>query len=321
MRAAFLHFALGALTTILSTAQMNPSMAQDIPTGAAAAGGLQIRFSSIWSKESQQETSQTQPGTTQGWKHLLAVSKAISPETTIGIDFSRTTMVKTTDRLAPGFTEHAHLGKESIEANTFAVIERFGLTIRPSIRLGFDEYQLDRPDTTLTQAMGRSRSSGFHVGTNLEVSTVLPLSDRLFLRPIADIDYSYLTVDPFSETGLGLYGADFDRIIDERTTSQIGLAVATRLPLGEQAWITPFIQARYRHNFNTQPITTNAAIKVLNMQKNVVLSTAEEADGLILDTGVFLAGAGGWEAMAVYEGKFFPSLIGHTISGHLKISF
>lgn len=321
MRAPIFHFALGALTIILSTIQINSGMTQDLAASAAETDGLQLRFSSTWSTESQQETSQTQAGTTQGGKHLLAISKTISPETTIGIDLSRTTMDQKTDRLAPGFTEHGHLGKQSVEANTYAIIERFGLAVRPSFRLGFDEYQLDRPDTALTQAMGRSRSNGFHVGTNLEISALLPLSDRLFLRPIADIDYSYLTVDPFSETGLGPYGADFDRIVDKRTTSQIGFAVASRLPMGEKAWITPFIQARYRHNFNTRPITTNAAIKALNMQDNVILSAGQEADGFIFNTGAFLAGDGGWEALAVYEGKFFPSLVGHSISGHLKISF
>lgn len=314
-------FALGALTILLTATQPGPGVAQDSVDAAAAGRDLHIRVSNSFSTESQRETGATQPGTTTIWKQTLTVSTAVSPGATFGLDLSHTSQNQKTDRLAPGFTEHGHLGREIFEGNVFAAINRFGLTIRPSIRLGFDRYELDRPDTAITQAMGRSRSDGYHIGTNLEVTAVLPLSNRVFLRPIADIDYSYLTVDPFAESGLGPYGATFDRVIDERTTSQIGLAIAARLPIGEQAWLTPFIQARYRHNFNTRPITTNAAIQFLNLQGDVALATAEEADGLILDTGFFLTREDGWEVMAVYEGKFFPSVTDHTISGHLKTSF
>jgi len=327
--ACFLSISMTALSA------MSPSLAQ--AGEKALTDGLSVSFKTDWSRERQRQTSEASASTTKGVKQTFTISRALQADRSAGVDFTHTDLRQVTDRFAPGFSEAGTLKRDSFEANAFFEFQHMGVTVKPSVRLGFDDYQLSRPDTLVTGSfpgfgqMARAKSSGFHAGANLEVSAILPLSGSLFLRPIADIDYSYLTVKPFSETGatvtLSGYGtvsgnAAFDRVVDERVTSQIGAAVAARLAVSDEFLLTPFLQARYRHNFNTAPISTHAAL-IANpaMEQEAVLAVAEEADGLILDAGAFLAGAGNWEVLAVYEGKFFPSLTGQTFSGRLRMSF
>jgi hypothetical protein len=293
----------------------------NISTADYLSGDTHVSVSHNWTQDTQRETSKARPSTTTAHETTLTISRKITPSVRAGIDFDYRDQLQESDYLLPGFTEPGRLGRKKYEAGAFAIISHHGFSITPSARIGFDDYELDRPDV-LTGLTGRSKTRGFHSGGNLEVSYLMPLSSWLYLRPIADIDYSYLTANAFTETGAGPNNVAFERVVDERTVAQMGFGLASVLPIAENIWLAPFIQARYRHNFNSDPITTDAALAsgFLDLGE-VELSTSQGPDGVILNSGFFLKAGPNLEIRAAYEGEYFPSSTAHTLSGRLKLAF
>jgi len=284
-------------------------------------GKFDVHFTVDATQLKQRRTEEAAPSTTKSLESTLSFVRRFSPEFLAGMNLSVRNQDQESDDLVPGFDEPASLQRDKYEAEFFGFFRHNNIEISPSIRGGFDSYELVRPDF-LTGLTGVSTPNGYHGGVNLEVAMLLPLSQRLFLRPVADIDYSILAVESFTESGAGPNNIAFDSIFDVRTTAQAGLGMGTLIPTGEESWIIPFVQARYRRNFNSDPITTHAALAsgILDLGE-VVMQISEEPDGLILNTGFFYRHSSKMEIRAAYEGSFFPSSSSHSLSGRLSVSF
>jgi len=280
-----------------------------------------VALTQNWTQAIQRRTGTTQPSTTTSWETTLSFSRYFSPVFRAGADLIYRHQNQVSDNRLPGFTKPGQLGREKYELNLYTQLQLQGLSVTPSLYVGPDFYDLERPDA-LTGLTGQSSTKGWHAGVNLEASYLVPITQGLFVRPIADIDYSILTANAFTETGAGPNNVAFDRVKDERTVVQAGLGLGGVIPISDDHSIVPFVQARYRHNFNSDPISTDARLAsgLLDLGE-VALSTAQEADGLILNGGFFYAGKSNVEIRAAYEGEYFPSSTTHTLSGRLKFTF
>lgn len=280
-----------------------------------------VSFTQNWINSTQRRMGPTQPSTTTALESILSVSRYFSANVRAGAEFTYRHQNQEADSALPGFTKPGRLGREKLQLDLFAQYQIDGFSITPSLYVGPDYYELERPDV-LTGLTGMATSAGWHGGVNLEISYLMPVTEWLFVRPIADIDYQYLTVNPFTETGAGPNNVAFDRVHDERTVAQIGAGIGGVVPLGEAHSLIPFLQARYRRNFNSDPITTSARLASgLANLGDLALSTSQEGDGLILNTGFFYAGRSNIELRAAYEGEYFQHSTTHTLSGRLKFTF
>lgn len=257
--------------------------------------------------------------------HILTIERRIADGFVAGFDFKFENQEQKQDAPPPNYSQPGRLFQESYEANFFTRYTHGPFSIEPNIRFGLDDYELDRPDTiSNTGLVGKSESNGYHVGFYLELAALLPLTEHIFLRPVASYDYEYKTVDPFKETGVAAGPLDFniafDRLHDRRAIGEVGMGLGAQLPLGDKATITPFVVGKYRRNFITGSVETNASIGSNSLGK-LPLASGQEKEGFLLDTGAFISGTNNMELWAVYRGQYFPNSTRHGIAGQAVLKF
>lgn len=271
----------------------------------------------------QRETTELTPSSTSVIGGAIALSKEISSEFSVGGVLSYTLFDNVDDFLTPGFTKPGRLGSESYVASFYTEFSKKNFTIKPTIRGGIDDYELERPDVT-TGLVAFSQSRGWNIGTQVEASVLLPLPglQGIFLQPLGDIDYSFFTAREFTETGAGPSNLAFDRVNDTRVVGQLGLGLVGVIPHRTLGLIAPYASVKYRRNFITGPIQTNAALAsgLLNFGE-VALLPGQEANGIAVDAGLLINGTNRLDLAIVYSGQFFQTSSHHLGSAELKISF
>ncbi|MBL1404403.1 MAG: autotransporter outer membrane beta-barrel domain-containing protein [Rhizobiales bacterium] len=249
------------------------------------------------------------------------IEKRINSVFDIGIDLTFEQSNQVANKKLSGFGTKASLGQDSYEANVFGRTKVGVISLESHVRFGRDNYKLLRPDL-LTGLVGQSKSSGYHFGSYVEASATIPLNEYFFVRPVVDFDYEYLSVNSFSETGAGPGNITFSRVEDRRAIGQVGIALGAKWDMSDASSLTVFVNTKYRRNFLTGPISTNAVQpRGLGYLGKQTLSNGQEKEGLILDVGTMLSKNNGMQIWAVYRGQYFPSSTRHGLSGQLKISF
>lgn len=251
----------------------------------------------------------------------VRIEKRINSGFDFGVDLTYEQSNQVTNKELPGFADKAGLSQNSYEANIFGRKKLGAVALETHFRFGRDHYNLVRPDL-LTGLVGKSKSNGYHLGAYFEASAMIPINKHLFVRPIVDLDYEYLSVDSFSEIGAGPGNITFARVEDRRAIGQVGMALGTKIDFSDTDSLTLFINTKYRRNFITGPISTNAVQPLgLGALGKQSLSIGPEKEGLVLDVGSILAKNNDMQLWAVYRGQYFSTSTRHGFSGLLKIEF
>ena len=299
----------------------NASNAQSLTTPASQDKDYSVYWAPYFAKIEQEGKNGSASTTTRIHSQTLSLEKRISSAFDIGFDITYENQNQSSDRILPGFSEPASLVQDSYELNMFGRWKYGAISIEPNLRFGIEDYHLTRPDP-LTGLTPKGETSGYHVGAYIEASALIPLNDYLFFRPIIDFDYEYLTADAFVEAGNGLGNVAYGRVQDERAIGQIGAAVGAVVPISETSRLTAFVNAKYRRNFITGPVQTDASLAVNNMSLGKqTLSEGQEKQGLILDAGTIIASEGKFELWTVYRGQYFPNSTRHGFAAQLVANF
>ena len=284
-------------------------------------GTYSVYWAPYFAKIKQEGQNGGAGSTTRIHSQTLSLEKRISPAFDLGFDLTYEYQNQSSDQLLSGFAKRASLVQDSYELNLFGRWTHNAISIEPNIRFGFEDYQLTRPDP-LTGLIPSGETSGYHVGAYIEASALIPLNDYVFIRPIIDFDYEYLTADAFVETGNGPGNLAYEQVDDKRAIGQIGTAIGAVLPLSETSRLTTFVNAKYRRNFITGPVQTEAKLALTDFSLGKqTLSEGQEKEGLILDAGTILVKDGKFELWTVYRGQYFPRSTRHGFAAQLSVSF
>ena len=314
----YLHLFVFILSIIMSTSF---SIAQNLAASAGQDGEVSAFWAPYFAKIEQAGKNGGASSTTRIHSQTLSLERRISSAFELGFDLTYEFQDQSSNRILPGFAESASLLQDSYEVNLFGRWTHGIFSIEPNFRFGLEDYKLTRPDP-LTGLTARSKTNGYHLGAYIEASALIPLNDFLFLRPIADFDYEYLTADPFVETGNGLGNVSYGRVEDERAIGQIGAALGASAPLSDTSRLTAFINAKYRRNFITGPVQTDARLAANNASLGKqTLSEGQEKQGLILDAGTIINKDKRFELWTLYRGQYFPSSTRHGFAAQLKLTF
>ncbi len=224
------------------------------------------------------------------------------------------------DLIEPGFTEASFLDWKSVGLKAGFSLNALGFDIRGSVLGAGDKYRLTRSDQ-IAGAIAESRSKGWHIYTDITVGGDIWLADWLLVRPTAALQHSFTHVRAFTERGAGLSNLNVGKINDERIRSDIGLVVSAVLPLETNGVLTPFVGARWAHNFMTGPFTAQSSSVVLGDLGDTPIARGPEADGVNLTGGFFWKLPFGSEFTVAYTGEFFKSSQSHSVAGVLGFPF
>lgn len=257
--------------------------------------------------------------------YSIILERRVSDRFSYGFGFTHEDIDQVQDIVPTGFSQSGRLGQKSYEVSVFGRFTKGIFAIEPHLRIGFDDYNLERPDTLTNKGLvGRAETRGYHAGFFIEATATVPFNDHVFLRPVLNFDYEYTTADPFTETGVSIgpnnFNLSYNRVSDRRAIGEAGLGVAAIHPLRQSGTLTVFAVGKYRRNFITGPITAQASNSLMQLG-TVTLSNGQERDGFLFDTGFFVAGRNNMEIWATYRGQFFQNSSRHGLSGQIKIRF
>lgn len=315
---------MGIITAICSLAILffyDQSLSAELPTISNDQHAGSVSITNYTKNIEHKARADSSSGKTAVKGHLITLKKMIYDDVSIGTEYS-SRIINRKNTISPaGFTNAGRLGRQVSELIFFANVQKESLTVTPSFRLGLDEYELERPDTTVG-LLGISSTDGWHYGLNLEFANIIPLATNVFVRSTAEIDYSYTAIDAFVETGAGAANISFDELEDERITGEIGLGIGATLPLDNGIILAPFINTTLRYNYITGPITTNAKLaSSLTNLGEVLLSSGQEQQGWLLDAGTYIFVNKQTELLITYQGEYFPTSTSHGAAVRLSFKF
>lgn len=276
---------------------------------------------SYFARIDSRSTSGRLPTNTKISSHSLRAETSFSPSFDFGIDFVTENQTQTANSNLPGFTTAASLKQKSNELNAFGRFKHSVFVFESHFRAGLDNYELTRPDQ-LTTLIARSQTDGYHLGGYFEASAVIPFNDYFFIRPVADFDYEYTAIESFTETGASVGNVSYDRIEDRRAIGQVGLAIGAVLPLAAHKTVTAFANAKYRRNFITNPVQTNAVQPAgLGKLGQQTIASGPEKSGFMFDLGAIISAKNNLEIWTVYRGQFYNNSTRHGFAAQIKVSF
>ena len=274
-----------------------------------------------WGQLKQQATNGSVGTTTSFSSQSISLEKRFSDAFSLGVDLIAHQQNQFQDKAPAGFTQAGRLRRDYFEANVIGRWSYGPLMITPQVRYGRDQFELARPDTT-TGLIARAKSDGFHIGGFIEATLTVPLNDYVFVRPVVNFDYEYLTVESFSESGAGPANIAFDKIEDRRAIGEVGMAIGVALPIESFGTLTPVVNVKYRHNFITGPVETHAELASGAADLGTkTLSSGQEKEGILLDAGTILSNNDNLQLWTFYRAQYFPTSTRHGLAAQLKLNF
>lgn len=282
-------------------------------------------WASYWGEDKQDGDAGASGVTSTIQANTVTLEKRVFDNFSIGLDLTYETQNQVQDEVPAGFTQAGRLSQQSYEANFFGNFTHGIFSIEPNVRVGLDDYELERPDTlTNTGLIGRSQTNGHHLGFNVEAAITVPINSYIFLRPTVNYDFEFVTADPFKEVGVSIgpnnFNISFDRVEDKRSIGEAGIGLAAKIPIEGFGTLTPFVVGKYRRNFITGPVTAHASTSTTALGE-ITLANGQEKEGFMFDAGMFLTSQKNMEIWAVYRGQYFPSSTRHGVAGQIKINF
>ena len=224
------------------------------------------------------------------------------------------------DQISFGFTVPDKFSLNSYELRALAEYTFMGVTIKPSVQLGLDDYKQQRRDI-FSGLTAFSKTSGWHLQGEIEAWSDFLVHDFILLRPIAGLEYTYTKAKGYTETGAGFFNLAVGPVNDNRLISKLGLTAAVLIPDGTGGTIAPFASIEWLHNFNTNPFTANVTFIPGPSLGKTNLFAGPDANGARINAGIFLQTKSGLDFYVAYQGEFFKNSTSHTAAASVGFSF
>jgi len=258
--------------------------------------------------------------TTRVTEQTFGMKYANDDKNNVSLEFSYLNL-RTKDDAAPaGFAQGGRLDLQSYSFRLFSEFDLLGWTVKPSALLGSDTIRAQRRDV-LSQATAFSKTTGLRTIADIEIYRNFPVAEKLILSPTVKLEHTYTFVKGFEETGAGLSNLQVGAVNDQRLRSQLGVTAIGLFPTAKGGLVAPFFTVKWLHNFITAPLKARTGLAVGGGSENVDLLAGPDANGALVNTGVFVKTSGNLEFLLGYEGEFFNSSNLHTVSAYMKIAF
>ncbi|MEM7426261.1 MAG: autotransporter outer membrane beta-barrel domain-containing protein [Pseudomonadota bacterium] len=252
------------------------------------------------------------PGTAESTSNSVEFENASRSGLIILLSATHMDYVVVDDVTPAGFSKPGELGWQSVEFQASVTADILGIQTKPSVVIGVADYHLSRPDP-LVAATALADSKGWNIELHQSLSKLIPLTDWLFLNPTVALEFSYLTVDPFTERGAGAANVSFGRLDDHRFRLDSGAQIGAVFPAGSFGTVSVLAEALWQHNVLTGPYKAQASSALLGNLGNVALARGPEANGASLSGTITWNTPNFGELTAGYSGQFFKSTTTHTV--------
>jgi len=282
--------------------------------------GFQVSFETDFSIFKQRAKDGFVASTTRVSEQTLGLKYADDDKNNILVEFSYQNLRSEDDTAPAGFTQGGQSKLRSYSFRAFSEFDLLGWTVKPSVLLSSDSIRAQRRDV-LSLATAFSKTSGLRTIADIEIYKNFPVSENLILSPTGKLEHTYTFVKAYQETGAGLANLQVGDVNDQRLRSQLGATAIGLFPTAEGGLVAPFLTMKWLHNFVTAPLKARTGQAIGGGSQNVGLLAGPDANGALLNTGVFVKASGNLELILAYEGELFKSSTLHTVSAYMKITF
>jgi outer membrane autotransporter protein len=187
-----------------------------------------------------------------------------------------------------------------------------GLFTNAQASVGTGAYESER--TVIGVGTAKGEFDGLQASLKGEVGKDFAM-DALTLTPVAGLQYNYLDLDKYTETGAG--GANLTVKSKSMSTvdASVGGKAAYTMPLENGGTLKPSVHAKYVYRMGDDTLETTSNF---TGGGNAFNTTGVKSDrsSVNLGTGLLLTTAAGMDLSAEYNADLRSSLTGHT--GQLK---
>ena len=188
-----------------------------------------------------------------------------------------------------------------------------GLFINGQVGAGFNQYEMSRNVAGVGTAKGDT--DGWQGTAKIEAGQDIA-AGGFTLTPLASLQYTYLKMDEYTETGVGNAGLTVDPDAMSTIDAGLGGKVAYAIPLTDGGTLKPSVHAKYIYRMGDRELATTSSF--LGAAGTSFNTTGVEADrsSVNLGAGLLLTTVGGTDLSLNYDADIRSNLTGHT--GQLK---
>jgi len=187
-----------------------------------------------------------------------------------------------------------------------------GLFINGQLGFGYNDYETERTVSGVGQAKGDT--NGWQATAKVEAGKDFAM-DAITLTPLASLQYTYVDIDGYTETGAG--GANLTVNPDAMSTvdAAVGGQIAYAYPLRNGGSLVPSAHAKYVYRMGDTALDTTSRFT----GGGAAFSTGgvkADRSSVNLGAGLLLTTVGGTDLSLNYDADIRSNLIGH--SGQVK---
>lgn len=187
-----------------------------------------------------------------------------------------------------------------------------GIFINGQLGFGYNKYDIDR--TILGVGSASGSTNGWQGTAKVEGGRDYA-AGKFTLTPLASLQYTYLDMDSYTETGAG--GASLRVNPDSLSTVDAGAGgqLAYAIPLTDGGTLKPSVHAKYIYRFGDTDLSTTSQFTGGGSAFNTGGVKADRSS-VNLGAGLLLTTVAGTDLSLNYDADIRSNLVGHT--GQLK---
>lgn len=222
--------------------------------------------------------------------------------------------------------DEAKIKRWSIGGYVSATMDRF--YIDGSLTYASDSYKVDRTivygDTSCLAFNCTDGASSKYDGdgwlAHAELGYVFTLGEGASLQPFAGLNYSTVSLDPFSEAGGGDLGLDVLAGKGKSLQSRLGARLTGEWGSGSTKWV-PELRVEWRHEFEDQPAWIGASLNGLSGNPFTTIGSEVTEDLAVIGAGVTAIMGNGVGVFFDYQAAFGSGYNSHIIQGGVRVKF
>ncbi|MEN3953517.1 autotransporter outer membrane beta-barrel domain-containing protein [Iodidimonas sp. SYSU 1G8] len=214
----------------------------------------------------------------------------------------------------------------SIGGYVSATMDRF--YIDGSLTYASDSYKVNRTivygDTSCLAFNCTDGASSKYDGdgwlAHAEVGYVFAMGEGTSLQPFAGLNYSTVSLDPFSEAGGGDLGLDVLAGKGKSLQSRLGARLTGEWGSGSTKWV-PELRVEWRHEFEDQPAWIGASLNGLSGNPFTTIGSEVTEDLAVIGAGVTAIMSNGVGIFFDYQAAFGSGYNSHIFQGGVRVKF
>ncbi len=184
-----------------------------------------------------------------------------------------------------------------------------GFFLNGQLGAGFNQYDMSRNVVGVGTAKGDT--DGWQGTAKIEAGRDLAMG-AITVTPLASVQYTYLDMDKYTETGVGNAGLTVTPDAMSTIDAALGLKLAYAIALADGGSLIPSVHAKYIHRMGDRELASTSSF--LGASGTAFNTTGVEGDdaSINLGAGLLLTTVGGTDLSLNYDADIRDSLTGHT---------